>query len=121
MHRLLLRTLHRFLTISDDINANSSSGETLINMQSREVVGDVGENGQIPKRSVAHSKKFRPEIRLVSRFLTRMTDFSHESIEAGFICRFIVVGSFRELSSTTFSAVSAMAVEPDKSVSPQRN
>ncbi len=54
-------------------------------------------------------------------FLTRMTDFSHELVEAGFICRFIVVGSFRELSSTTFSAVPAMAVELDKSVSPQRN
>ncbi|MDC6131738.1 hypothetical protein PPH41_28405 [Burkholderia gladioli] len=50
-----------------------------------------------------------------------MTDFSHESVEAGSICRFIVVGSFRELSSTTFSDVPAMTVEPDKSVSPQRN
>ncbi len=91
-------------------------------MQSREVVDDVGENGQIPKRSVSHSKKFGPEIRLFFlAFLTRMTDFSHESVEAGSICRFIVVGSFRELSSTTFSDVPAMTVEPDKSVSPQRN
>ncbi|ATF33283.1 hypothetical protein CO709_08060 [Burkholderia thailandensis] len=41
------------------------------------------------------------------------------SASAKLICRFIVVvGSFRELSSTTSSAASEMTTEPDKSAFP---